>query len=165
MKKRYLVTIIAAAAMGLALPTMASAYKQNHGMGYQSTTVQLAKMELELQLQDQQLPAWNAYKQQMQTVAQARKSQMNNMRERMKQARDGNTMDATARLDLKAEMLQAEHNRLTQAKSATEALLKQLSPSQQTVFNAQMHAGGAKGGHFERSGGGMGKRDRAACNS
>jgi hypothetical protein len=164
MKKRYMLALAATLAMGLALPTMASPFKHHQGMGYSSPEVQLAKMELELKLQDKQLPAWNAYKQQMESAANARKAQMENMRERMKQARDTKNMDATARLDLKAEMLKAEQTRLTQVKSATEALLKELSPAQQTIFNAQMNAGERKGGRFERSGW-MGQKDRAACKS
>lgn len=164
MKKRYMLALAATLAMGLALPTMASPFKNHQGMGYSSPEVQLAKMELELKLQDKQLPAWNAFKQQMESAAQTRKAQMENMRERMKQARDTKNIDATARLDLKTEMLQAEQSRLSQVRSATQALLKELSPAQQTIFNAQMNAGGRKGGRFERSGW-MGQKDRAACKS
>jgi hypothetical protein len=146
MNKRLIWVLSAALLSGVSVAAIAS----NHGMdkrhehgsksqrdGVKSAEAQLAKLELALKLEASQRPAWNAFANDMKSLAQAREKQREDMRAAMKKAQDAKAMSATERMDAMGQMMQVQQAQLEKMKIATQTLMTQLSPAQQTVFNAE----------------------------
>jgi hypothetical protein len=156
MNKRCIWVLSAALLGGLSLSAIAG----NHGMerhgshqsygqhvGGQGTEAQLAQLETVLKLDDAQRPAWKAFSKDIQDIAQARKKQHEGMREAKKNPSNTGVVE---RMDVMAQMLQVRQAHLATMKQATQTLMSQLKPEQQTVFNAQTsHLLGAGHGHHE----------------
>lgn len=111
-----------------------SSNKHNGGQG---ALLQLTKLEGALKLEDAQRPAWNVFAKDIQDLALAREKEHESMREAMKKSKDTQAMGAIERMEAMSQRLQTHQARLTQMKQATQSLMTQLNPTQQSVFNAE----------------------------
>jgi hypothetical protein len=156
MNKRLIWVLSAALLSGVSVAAIASNHsmdkRHEHGSknqrdGVKGAEAQLAKLELALKLDASQRPAWNAFAKDIKDLAQAREKQHEDMRATMKKAQDAKTMSATERMDAMGQMMQVQQAQLEKMKTATQTLMTQLSPAQQTVFNAEAGHWSARMGH------------------
>jgi len=107
-------------------------YKRGHG-----AVAELAKLEIALKLEDAQRPAWNVFSKDTQELALARAKRHEDMRVAKQPSKDGHAMGALEHMDAMTQRLQDHQAHVSRMKLATQNFLAQLSPAQQSVFNAE----------------------------